>query len=262
MSHLRLDILTEIEQNDTASRTVIYSLGGAGFAICAENKVMYIDPYLSLPDPSKSIRRSIPIPFSPQRITKADVIISTHEHQDHCDPLTIRAFEKGTRAIFLGPSSSVRKAMSLAFPTRRVRALSPGDLYEVSPSVKIIALESVDPYAQSSLCYLIETPRGNVFHSGDSSYFDGFKKAGSLYRVDVALLNFGKQVPSPEKPYYMSAKSVALAAKDLNASILIPMHWDLWEESVEDPSLIKEPLDAASRNTVLEILRIGDKFEL
>ena len=58
---------------------------------------------------------------------------------------------------------------------------------------------------------MIKTPRGNILHSGDTSYFPGFSEIGQKYKVDVALLNYGKQIPSPEKPYYMNAQKLVMA---------------------------------------------------
>jgi L-ascorbate metabolism protein UlaG (beta-lactamase superfamily) len=109
---------------------------------------------------------------------------------------------------------------------------------------------------------MIETERRNVLHSGDTSYFHGFAKIGKKFKVDVALLNFGKQIPNPEKPYYMNAEKVALATKDLRAKIVVPMHWNLWEETREDPHPIWEILNSQRSTSKLRILEGGELLEL
>jgi L-ascorbate 6-phosphate lactonase len=125
-----------------------------------------------------------------------------------------------------------------------------------------MAFDSSDPYAESALTYLIRTPRGNIFHSGDTNYFSGFQKVSESHKVTVAFLNFGKQIPSPGKSYYMNAEGVAKAARDLKASIVVPMHWDLWIEARDDPRTIEGPLRSISPNSRLLVLDAGQKLDL
>jgi L-ascorbate metabolism protein UlaG (beta-lactamase superfamily) len=256
------DILHEIEAPETKDITTIWSLGGAGCVIKHKAAIVYIDPYLVVPDPSEEFHRAIPVPFPPERITRATAVMSTHEHEDHCDEQTVRAFQKNTRALFIGPVSSAAKALAWGYDANRVVTVRPGDKRELTSEVCIWCFESKDAYAEASVTYLVKTPRGNVFHSGDTSYFDGFKKVGEEHRVDVALLNFGKQVPTLEKPYYMNAEAVAKAARDLKARIVIPIHWDIWLEAREDPTSITHHLKDVSPGSRLSILNVGEKFEL
>jgi len=109
---------------------------------------------------------------------------------------------------------------------------------------------------------MIETPRGNILHSGDTWYFRGFGEIGQKYKVDVALLNYGKQIPTPQKPYYMNSQKLVLAAKDLQAKIVVPMHWNLWIETREDPGPIKSLLKVESPESVLHIVNGGECLEL
>ncbi len=162
----------------------------------------------------------------------------------------------------MGPSSSARKALSAGYPASRVITLGPRDVYRLSTFFTINAFAARDPYEPSALIYLFETPRGNVLHSGDTSYFEGFKAIGDRHEVDIALLNFGKQIPTPDKPYYMSADKLASAAKDLKAKVVVPMHWNLWVETMEDPTTIAPILKSKSPSTKLVVLDGGDLFEL
>lgn len=259
------DLLGDIENFQTKrvriASNAIWSLGGAGCVIRVGRCLIYIDPYLSVPDPSNPFHRAIPVPFPPEKIREANAILSTHEHADHCDEHTIKAFQSNTNAVFIGPLSSTAKALAWGYKAERVITMRPGDNYEVAQEIRILSLDSSDPYAESALTYLVKTPLASVFHSGDSSYFNGFRKIGQDHKVDVALLNFGKQIPTPEKPYYMNAEAVASAARDLNAKIVIPMHWDMWFEAKDDPVSIKDRLEAMSPSSQLLILNVGERFE-
>jgi L-ascorbate 6-phosphate lactonase len=259
---LAYDLLSEIEGSPHGDAVRIWGLGGSGFVVRSGDEIVYIDPWLVPPGPERTTHRVYPPPFPPYAVRRALAVLSTHEHEDHCNTETLLGINRSTGARFAGPRSSAKKALAAGYPPSRVVILHPGDGYEVSPSLTVRAFQVRDPYEDSALMYLIETPRGNILHSGDTSYFEGFKEVGNVYRVDVALLNFGKQIPTSEKPYYMNADRLASAAMDLGARVVVPMHWNLWVETREDPSPIEAILRARSPGSKLVILEGGEKLEL
>jgi L-ascorbate metabolism protein UlaG (beta-lactamase superfamily) len=109
---------------------------------------------------------------------------------------------------------------------------------------------------------LLETQRKNILHSGDTAYFPGFKEIGGKYRIDVALLNFGKQIPTAEKPYYLNAEKLSMAARDLRARIVVPMHWNLWQETREDPRPIEPVLKSMSAESEFRLIDGGELLEI
>jgi L-ascorbate 6-phosphate lactonase len=256
------ELLEEIEDSAGDETVRIWGLGGAGFVVRAHREIIYIDPWLVPPDPSRTTHRGGTIPFPPEKIRMANAILSTHEHEDHCNVQTILGINKSAGAKFIGPKSSIAKALAGGLPASEVTMISPGDQRSIGSMFKLRVFESSDPYEPSAVMFLIETPRGNILHSGDTSYFDGFKKIGNRFAVDVALLNFGRQIPSPEKPYYMKAEKLAKAAKDLRARIVVPMHWNLWTETREDPRPILPILQRESPDSQLVILDLGQSLKL
>jgi L-ascorbate 6-phosphate lactonase len=256
------DLLREIEDSPRTSEVRVWGLSGAGFVIRSGDDVVYIDPWLVPPDATRTTHRIYPPPFPPNAVKKADVVLSTHEHEDHCNVETLLGLNGAAGAKLVGPSSSAKKALAGGFPSSDIVTLHPGENYFVSPSFEVVAFEGRDPYEPEALMYLMKTPRGNILHSGDTSYFDGFKKVGAEYRVDLALLNFGKQIPTPEKPYYMDAGKLSQAARDLNAKVVVPMHWNLWVETREDPEPVAHVLRSVSPGSRFQIIQGGQRFEL
>ena len=255
-------LLEEIQDSDSRSTLRIWGLGGAGFVMRYEDDILYVDPWLVPPDPTRRTHRAYPPPFPPEEVRKALAVISTHEHEDHCNPQTLLGIAGSSGATFLGPASSTKKALAAGYPPSRVVVLSPGDARALSPAFTVRAFEARDPYEPSALMYLIQTPRGSVLHSGDTSYFQGFKTLGDAFRVDLALLNFGRQVPTLDKPYYMSADKMASAARDLKARVAVPMHWNLWVETLEDPRQVEPILKTKSPDTKLLIIEAGGEYEM
>ncbi|HXQ92711.1 MAG TPA: MBL fold metallo-hydrolase [Nitrososphaerales archaeon] len=256
------NLLDQIENSPSIESLRIWGLSGAGFVLRFGDEIVYVDPWLVPPDPKRTTHRAYSIPFPPERVRKAVAVISTHEHADHCDVPTIAGIVKSTDAVFIGPKSATDKATKGGLPLPKAITVSPGSRLEISPSFKVRVFGSSDPYESLAVMVLLETPRGNILHSGDTSYFGGFKEVGSNYSVDVALLNFGKQIPTPEKPYYMNAQKLAMAARDLRAKIVVPMHWNLWEETKEDPSPIKSILREESPRSEFKVIDFGELLQI
>jgi len=257
-------LVEEIEerQGEESKKTTVWRLGGAGCVVRFGETILYIDPYLAIPAPDIEFHRAVPVPILPDTITKADAILSTHDHEDHCNEETVMAFKRNTDALFIGPVSSTRKAMAWGYPSDRTVVMRPNDIYQISPTTTILAFYSNDLYSESALTFLLKTPAGGIFHGGDTAYFEGLREIGRAHKVDIALLSFAKQVPTPSKPYYMNAKSLASAARDLKTDVVIPIHWDLWAEARDDPMSIGEWVKKMSPRAKLCVLGVGERYEL
>ena len=79
--------------------------------------------------------------------------------------------------------------------------------------------------------YLLRTPGGNIYHSGDSHYSIYFAKHGKDIAkeyggVDVAFGSFGcNPVGMQDK---MEASDIIRMAEALQCKVVIPIHWDVW----------------------------------
>ena len=81
--------------------------------------------------------------------------------------------------------------------------------------------------------YLIKTPAGSVYHSGDSHHSIYFAKHGKDYDIDVAFGSFGENpVGNQDK---MTSSDMLRMAEALNCKVLIPFHYDLWTNFMADP---------------------------
>ncbi len=74
--------------------------------------------------------------------------------------------------------------------------------------------------------YLLKTPGGNIYHSGDSHFSIYFAKHGKDYDVDVAFGSFGENpVGNQDK---MTSIDILRMAESLKCKVVIPIHWDVW----------------------------------
>ena len=85
--------------------------------------------------------------------------------------------------------------------------------------------------------YLLKTPGGNIYHSGDSHFSIYFAKHGKDYDIDVAFGSFG------ENPIGMHDKMTSIdvlrMAENLQCRVVIPIHWDVWTNFQADCEEIK-----------------------
>ena len=133
-------------------------------------------------------RRFLPIP--PFAIKQVDAILSTHHHGDHIDENVAAAVIQNCDASvpFIGPRACVDLWVSWGVPEGRCKVVKPGDVVKIK-DVDIVALDSFDrtelvtaPKGKTlkgktvqdmdtlAVNYLIKTPGGSVYHSGDSHY--------------------------------------------------------------------------------------------
>jgi len=207
-------------------------LAHAGFQIKADGKIIYVD----LEKNSKATE-------------KADLILVTHSHTDHCDVDKIKNVRK-EKTVIIAPEDCV------SMIGRNVKTLKPGEETSVD-NVTVKAVEAYNykrfrspekPYHPKGfgVGYLIKAEGKTIYHAGDTDFIPEMQKLGS---IDVALLPSGGT-------YTMDNAEAAEAAMAINPKIVIPMH--RWDTNPED---FKKKVDANSNIKVM-VLQEGEEFQL
>jgi L-ascorbate metabolism protein UlaG (beta-lactamase superfamily) len=206
-------------------------LGHASFLINVEGKVIYTDPY------------------SGKYSEKADLILVTHSHGDHCSVAKIKSI-RGADTVVFAPEDCVKKIKGT------VRTLKVGEGADVS-NVKIRAVEAYNvkrfrspgnPFHPKGfgVGYLITALGKTVYHAGDTDFIPEMKQLG---HVDVALLPSGGT-------YTMDNAEAAEAALAINPTVVIPMHrWDT------KPDEFKKKVEASSKIKVVALEK-GEEYQV
>lgn len=205
-------------------------LAHASFEIKTENKIVYID----LEEYGKASE-------------KADLILVTHSHTDHCDPSKINKVRKAD-TIVIAPVDCVSKIGG------SVKTLKPGE----KTTVDGITVKAVDAYNYKrfrspenpfhpkgfGVGYLITLEGKTIYHAGDTDFVPEMRQ---FERMDVALLPTGDT-------YTMDNAEAALATVAINPKTVIPMH--RWNTNPEE---FKKKVEANSKVKVL-ILREDEEY--
>ena len=238
----------------------LWSLGGAGFILKTTNSTIYIDAYLggSAKSDGLVLHRMIPIPFDPLAVKKIDATVVTHEDLDHLSEDFIFPVGENTACTFIGPPSVADLLESWRIPKTRIISLNENEEGRIN-DVRIIALASNDPNPKTSNTYVFDTGKVKIFHSGDSIFLERFAEIGRKYDIDIAAISLGANPPGAK--WYNNPGDVVQIARDLRAKVLIPMHWDLWNIALEDPSLVEQEVRIRKLDIRVVVLRIGERLD-
>lgn len=196
-------------------------LGHAGFLI-KNSKIIYIDPYKISED-----------------LEKADLILITHSHYDHCSLEDINKISKdGTKIIMPADCSSKITKMKKQV---KMKVIQPGEIFDFG-NINITAFpaynidKSFHPKDEAWVGYVIKMNNVIIYHAGDTDLIPEMQKLTGYKQENkkfIALLPIGGR-------FTMSAEEAAEAANLIKPDIAIPMHYGEIIGTNEDAEEFKE----------------------
>ncbi len=196
-------------------------LGHSGFFI-KNSKNIYIDPF--------NIKEGL---------EKADIIMITHSHYDHCSVADIKKIvQDGTRIILTADSQS--KVMKFDVSVK-IDIVSPGEELDMGDiKVSVFPAYNIDkhfhPKDESWVGYILKINNLIIYHAGDTDLIPemknltGYQQPGKEF---IALLPVGGR-------FTMSAEEAAEAVKIIKPTLAIPMHYGSIVGVSEDAKEFKE----------------------
>ena len=214
--------------------------------------------------------RNVPFVIDPFAFKKVDAVLATHYHHDHMsEEWAAHVIHSGMTTVddegneipvpFIGPKKSVELWVSWGVPEDRCRVVKPGDVIKFK-DLEIVCLESFDRTClvttdstgpdreelwgkcpddmdDKAVNYLIKTPGGNIYHSGDSHFSIYFAKHGKDYDIDVAFGAFGENPVGIQDK--MTSVDILRMAESLRCKVVIPIHHDIWANFQADTEEIR-----------------------
>ena len=170
-------------------------LGHAGFKICHEDAVVYIDPWKLKDAPHD-----------------ATLVLVSHSHYDHYSPEDIAKISSAETKLVASTDVVTKEktgemilhGLSVDFGSVRVSGVA-----AYNPS------KQFHPKANNWVGFVIEVGSKRIYYAGDTDLTDEMK---SLKEIDVALLPVGGT-------YTMNATEAAEATKHIKPKQAIPYHW-------------------------------------
>ena len=178
-------------------------------------------------------------PFKLKRtpLRPADILLITHEHFDHLSIEDIKKVAAGNTIIVGPPACQVELSKA---KVGQVKTIRPGDKLTID-SVTIEAVPAYNinkfrepgkvfhPKEDQKVGYVVQLNGVRIYHAGDT---DAIPEMKGL-KTDVALLPVSGT-------YVMTPEEAATAARYVNPSIAIPMHYGTIVGSEKDATKFKE----------------------
>jgi L-ascorbate metabolism protein UlaG (beta-lactamase superfamily) len=218
------------------------------FLIEGEGSRLIIDPFLE-GNPNAPMRA---------REVKADFVLATHGHPDHLgdsveiangnDATLVAPFElglfcerKGARKVH---TMHIGGRHSFPFGSVKLTPALHGSGYPDEQGMT---------YTGNPCGFLIGISGKTLYHAGDTGLMADMKLIGELNRIDVAMLPIGDN-------YTMGEEDALHAARFLNSSMVIPMHFGTFPELVPGPETFQSK--AAAAGIAVRVLGFGETLEL
>ncbi|MCP4150781.1 MAG: hypothetical protein GY757_23750 [bacterium] len=256
---------------ETFSRPVTDGLSAAWLG--HSSLMINIDGYKILADPVFEKKVSIvgptrfngDVPLDIDKLPEIDVVIVSHNHYDHLNKYSIQSLNSRTK-VFIVPLGVGAELEGWGVSRDKIVELDWWEEYLVDENLKIAAtpaqhfsgrgLSDRDKTLWAS--WAIQAPNHSVFFSGDSGYFDGFKKIGEKYGpFDMTFIECGAY---NEKWHHihMYPEETVQAHLDLKGKLLHPIHWATFNLSLHawyEPMVrLTTAAEAANVKTALPIV--------
>lgn len=203
---------------ETVLTDKLHWLGHSGFRWDG-TRTVYFDPY-KIPDHAK----------------KADLILVSHEHFDHCSKPDIKRIA-GEDTLIIANADAARELKAARIRCRDVHAMAPGEKQALGAlTVRAVPAYNTNkqfhPKASGKVGFVVTMDGMTVYHAGDTDLIP--EMAG--IDCDVALLPVGGT-------YTMTAGEAAQAALMIRPKEVVPMHYG---------EVVGSPADAATLRDLLK----------
>ena len=228
----------------------------AWFQIKTGKKIIYIDPaylkkyYKNYPKKVEFSSWPDPIDGLPEKdLEKADVILVTHHHKDHCKRFTVNRLMKQDSTIIAPERCSKELGEEISF-------ILPEDEIEID-HVRIKAIEAYNIKRGHNnkvihkkgvgVGYIIKIEGRTIYHAGDTDFIPEMIELG---KIDVALLPIGG------RDFTMNLTEAVQAAVVIKPLVAIPIH-----RFEADPQEFKKQVEKKS-DIKVAALQTGEVYHL
>ncbi len=215
---------------------IIYH-GHAAFLLKG-SKIVFIDPFLS-GNPSATV--------SPQDIKECDMVIVTHDHDDHLGDAFDICQKTGATFVSQHELACLAEEKGIKTEGMNIGGTIPVNGTQIHMTHALHTTEKGHPTG------VIVTMDGHsVYHAGDTGLFSDMKLIGEMYHPEVALLPIGDR-------YTMGVDEAVKAVEFVKPLYVIPMHYGTWPPIDTDPGEFRKKV--GDKADVI-ILKPGEEFEL
>lgn len=231
----------------------LWWLGQSGYLLLWNGKRVLIDPYLSDSLTKKyattnkpHIRMSERV-VNPQLLKNISIVTSSHNHTDHLDGETlIPAIQNNPGIKFIIPEANrqfvcERAQLPNDFPVGLTdeESITIDEFTFHGIPAKHNEIERDEHGRCKFMGYVISFGKWNIYHSGDTLWFDEMVDLLKPFKADIALLPINGNDPARGVAGNLDTKEAAQLGKAIEAGVVIPCHYDMFTFNTADPKIFE-----------------------
>jgi L-ascorbate metabolism protein UlaG (beta-lactamase superfamily) len=271
-------VVDDIRTADVGKGFAVWWLGQSGFLIKAPGGVLLFDPYLSdsltkkYAETDKPHVRLSELVVDPNLLDMVDVVTSSHNHTDHLDAFTLNPLRGANASMTIVVPEANRgfAADRLGIQADELAVLNAGQsavfgaftLHAVPAAHN--KLDTDDLGRHKYLGFVAEFDAGGrrcfVYHSGDTLRYDGMAETLKQWPIDLALLPINGNKPERRVAGNLFGDEAAQLAKDINAGLVLPCHYDLFAFNTATPDLFVETCQKLGQPC--QVPKLGERVDI
>jgi L-ascorbate metabolism protein UlaG (beta-lactamase superfamily) len=247
-----------------AGALAFWWLGQNGFALRAAGATVYVDLYLK-DDP----RRATPVPFRPEEVTNADLVLGTHDHGDHVDRTALPGILRSSpQATLVVSKVTAARLVAEGYPEQQVAGLDDGDRL-VSGATTVVAVRAAHEFFDRDpelgyphLGFVVRLNGVTIFHAGDGVPWEGLISAVAVHRPDIVFVPInGRDGPRYRRNCIgnFTFQEAADLCGALQPKLCVPMHYDMFPGNQERVESFTDYLDAKYPGLPWWVGRAGER---
>ncbi|MDA3900489.1 MAG: MBL fold metallo-hydrolase [Spirochaetes bacterium] len=256
-----------------SDKDLIVWLGHASFFIRIDGITILTDPIFGK---ATVVPRETGVACNTDMFKNIDYLLISHNHRDHLDLDTLKEIYKNNPNIHALIPLKMSSDLTGDLTAMQYTEAGWYQNYNLSHPITITFLPTQhwskrwlrDENRSLWGSFMIQGKNKILYFGADSAYADFYKKFAEIFpQIDYALIPIGAYKPAYiMKDSHMTPEEALDSFNDLNAKIMIPMHYgtyDLADEPIGEP-IIRLRSAAAKQNASDKIVEavIGESIEL
>ena len=231
----------------------LWWLGQSGFLLVSQGRALLLDPYLSdsltrkyasTDKPHERITERVVDPAALGALAVIDVVTSSHLHTDHLDRETLEPIlALNPQASLVIPEANRAEVLNRlgAQLDARIVGIDAGVTTKVG-GIQFLGIPAAHNQVERDalgrcrfLGYVIRFGNKVFYHSGDTLWHEGLESILRPLGVDVAFLPINGNRPERRVAGNLDGREAARLAKNIQAKLAIPCHFDLFQFNTASP---------------------------
>jgi L-ascorbate metabolism protein UlaG (beta-lactamase superfamily) len=264
----------------------VWWLGQSGYLVHLAGRTVLFDPYLSdsltrkYAETDKPHVRMTERVVAPERLTRIDLVTSSHLHTDHLDAETLRPVVAANPSVRLVCPESQRTlsrersgladdrivGLDVAFGAGGgVGAMAVperADVEGISVEAVPAAHETLERDRHGRMLYLgfiVRWGGWSFYHSGDTIPYPGMEALLAGRGIDVAFLPINGRAPERRVSGNLWGPEAARLAKAIGARVVVPGHYEMFTFNTATTEAFEAECRALGQT--YRVLKAGERWE-